>query len=298
MDSERAKFVLGSFRANGSDVDDMDFAEALRMATTDLELGEWLVKERAFDAEFAESLARVELPDGLRAKVLLAMVQGAPEFPKADIELDKQMFFAIGNLKPPAGMRNQIIDAMERSAHVSLKKKSSDIWVKFGVPLAAAAGIAFAFIMSGKGEKPVEQVVSNKLTVDAVQAGFVNVYRSTSFRLEERGDDKVKLIKHLRSKGLPCGGMKFPPGLEHLKGLGCCELVVNGKKGSVICFNEENGMVHLIIFRRGDIEEELPGVENPNISLEGEWAKASWANDRYAYTLISQRGSGDPGRFF
>ncbi len=39
MDKERAKFVLQSFRPDGADVDDIDFAEALVLATKDRELG-------------------------------------------------------------------------------------------------------------------------------------------------------------------------------------------------------------------------------------------------------------------
>ncbi len=309
MDRERAKFVLGCFRSDGSDADDRDFADALHLATMDRELGEWLVRERAFDAEFAESLARVDLPEGLRARVLLAMVQGAPDTPKVEFEHDKLMISALSGVRIPEGLRGRVLEAMERSVServVAEKRKKVDGWIRFGIPLAAAAGVAFAFAQLGGGDRADEVVVVDevedenlhKVSLGDVQAGFVRVYESSVFRLEEHGDDKVKLVGHLRSKGLPCGGMKFPPGLEELKGLGCCELVVEGKRGSVICFKEESGVVHLIIFKRNDIDGELPGFENPNIEMEGEWAKASWANERYAYTLISNREAGDPSRFF
>jgi hypothetical protein len=309
MDRDRAKFVLGCFRSDGSDAGDRDFADALHFATLDRELGEWLVRERAFDAEFAESLARVDLPQGLRERVLLAMVQGAPDTPKVEFEHDKLMIGALSGVTIPEGLRGRVLEAMDRSNYervMAEEGKKMDGWIRFGIPLAAAAGVALAFAQLGSGDKAAEVVVVDeveneilhKVSLSAVQAGFVNAYESSVFRLEVHGEDKVKLVGHLRSKGLPCGGMKFPPGLEELDGLGCCELVVDGKRGSVICFNEETGIVHLIIFKRNDIDGELPGFENPNIEMEGEWAKASWANERYAYTLISNRDGGDPSRFF
>ena len=56
MDKERARFVLSCFRPDGADAGDPDFAEALRMAAGDRELGEWLARERAQDAAFAQAL--------------------------------------------------------------------------------------------------------------------------------------------------------------------------------------------------------------------------------------------------
>ena len=50
MDKEQARFILRSFRPDGADVNDQDFAEALALATANRELGEWLAAERAFDA--------------------------------------------------------------------------------------------------------------------------------------------------------------------------------------------------------------------------------------------------------
>jgi len=56
MDKEQAKFILRSFRPDGSDVNDKDFSEALALAMEDRELGEWLAAERAFDASLADAL--------------------------------------------------------------------------------------------------------------------------------------------------------------------------------------------------------------------------------------------------
>ena len=53
MDKEQAKFILQSFRPDGADAQDPDFAEALALAAQDRELGDWLASERAQDAAFA-----------------------------------------------------------------------------------------------------------------------------------------------------------------------------------------------------------------------------------------------------
>jgi hypothetical protein len=287
MDKERAKFVLQSFRPDGADVGDDDFAEALQLATKDRELGEWLVRERAFDAEFAECLARVELPQGLRESVLLAMVQSGSGYPKMDQQDDHVISAGLAGIKVPTELRARILESMERTKIVEMQPTS---WMRYAMPVAAAAGVvmAFVFFMDQPKNANLADVPKNRITVDAVQASFVGMYQTPGFSLEKRGTDQHELVSYLQGKKLPCGGMKFPKGLEGMKGLGCREIMVGEKKGSLICFGEQDGIVHLIIFRRDDVDGVLPSVEQPNITKSGEWAQACWANEKYAYTLISK----------
>jgi len=287
MDKERAKFVLQSFRPDGADADDSDFTEALKLATKDLDLGQWLMKERAFDAEFAECLARVDLPQGLRESVLLAMVQSGSGYPKAELENDRAMAAGLASVKVPVGLRARVLESMERTRIVETK---SSQWMSFAMPVAAAAGMVMAFVFLVDHPKDGSFAASSKrqVTVDAVQASFVGMYQTPGFSLEKKGTDQHELVSYLRAKKLPCGGMKFPKGLEAMKGLGCCEIEVGEKKGSLICFGEKEGIVHLIIFRRNDMEGDLPSVDQPHIGRSGEWAQACWANENFAYTLISK----------
>lgn len=280
-------FVLRSFRPDGADVGDADFAQALTLATKDRELGEWLVKERAFDAEFAECLARVELPQGLRESVLLAMVQSGSGYPKPEQADDHLMVAGLASVKVPSELRARILESMEGTKIVEMESKS---WMRFAMPVAAAAGMvmAFVFLMETPKSKALADSEKNRITVDAVQASFVGMYDTPGFSLEKKGTDQHELVSYLQGKKLPCGGMKFPKGLEGMKGLGCREIMVGDKKGSLICFGEHDGIVHLIIFRRDDVDGELPTVEQPCITKSGEWAQACWANEKYAYTLISK----------
>jgi hypothetical protein len=298
MDKERARFVLRSFRPDGADSDDVDFAEALRFATNDRELGEWLMRERAFDAEFAEALARVELPEGLREKVFLAMVQDRGGFPKADSAFDAAMIASIGAIKVPEGLRENVIEAMERTAKV---ERGAFGWKRVGIPLAAAAGIALAFLLADGGQsentvaKPVPPV---KIGIESVQAGFVRIHDSPTFSIDQVDGGMPHLISHLRAKGLPCGGGYLPPGLEGVRSLGCRELVIDGKRGSLICFDTESGTVHLVIFRRTDVSDELPEMEQPVIEQSGSWAKAHWRKEKYAFSLMAMRDRDSLAGFF
>ena len=298
MDKERARFVLRSFRPDGADSQDVDFAEALNLATSDRELGEWLMRERAFDAEFAEALARVELPDGLREKVFLAMVQDGGGFPKADSAFDTAMISSISEISIPIGLRENVLEAMEWTANI---EHGTFGWKRVGIPLAAAAGIALAFILvdGGKQDTTIVKIPEpDRIAMDAMQAGFVRIHDSPLFSLDKETKDMPHLISYLREKGLPCGGGYLPPGLEGIKGLGCRELVIDGIRGSLICFDTENGTVHLVIFRRADVVDELPGMDHPLIEQSGDWAKASWRKEKYAFSLMAMTDKDSLARFF
>ncbi len=297
MDKEKAKFVLQSFRPDGADAHDGDFAEALLLATEDRELGEWLMRERAFDAEFAEAFARVDLPEGLRQSVLLAMVQDGGDFPKVDMVEEGKWIKAMAGIEVPAGLRERCLMAMEQTVKV---EKAGFGWGRFGIPLAAAAGIALAFVL-GRGGEPEEIAAltdDGKVSVEAVQAGFVRTFESPVFSLDEAGGAAPQLISYLKEKGLPCGDGFLPPGLKGIAGLGCRELLIDGKRGSLICFDEKSGPVHLVIFLRSDVRCDLPDISNPEIEQSGHWAKASWASGKYVFSMMSLRDKGEMTGFF
>ncbi|QTN31724.1 hypothetical protein HZ994_05085 [Akkermansiaceae bacterium] len=286
MDRERAKFVLRSFRPDGADAVDADFAEALQMATGDRELGEWLMRERAFDAEFAEALARVDLPEGLREGVLLAMVRGEGGFPRVDQEGEREIIVAMAGIAVPPGLRGRILEAMEQTAKV---QRESFGWKRFGIPLAAAAGVALAFVFVDGSAPAAGNTAARPITVKAVQAGFVRTFESPIFSLDREDEKPPQLMSYLRGKGLPCGKGYLPPGLIGVKGLGCRELVIDGKRGSLLCFDEAGGTVHLVIFRKKDVGCKLPGMASPMLEQDGHWAEASWCSGDFVFVLLGMR---------
>jgi hypothetical protein len=122
--------------------------------------------------------------------------------------------------------------------------------------------------------------------VEVVQAGFIRTFESPLFSLDETRDDQQELVRHLESRKLPCPGC-LPPGLVGVKGIGCRELVIDGKRGSLVCYDErEAGIVHLVIFRREDVCGELPERDHPSFAQKGHWAAARWEDENHVFILI------------
>ena len=102
-----------------------------------------------------------------------------------------------------------------------------------------------------------------------VQAGFIRTFESPLFSLDVTKESNQVLINHLRSRKLPCPAGCLPKGLKGVKGIGCRELVIDGKRGSLICFDErEAGVVHLVVFQREDVSGALPESDHPVLAPE------------------------------
>ena len=70
MSNNEAKFVLGAYRADGSDAEDATFAAALAQAKSDPALGAWFARAQAHDAAMAAKLSEIAPPAGLREAIL------------------------------------------------------------------------------------------------------------------------------------------------------------------------------------------------------------------------------------
>lgn len=287
MDKEQARFILRSFRPDGADMNDHDFAGALACAMQDRELGEWLAEERAFDAAFANALSSVEMPENLREDILGCLAGARGDYPVAEDANDGALIGAFAMIQPPAALREGILAAMARSAVAAAPVRHRSLWSRLAMPLAAAAGVALAWVWT-VGESPEERprVARKAVDMDVVQAGFIRTYESPLFSLDETWEDPGELAAHLKSRKLPCPGC-LPPGLVGMKSIGCRELVVDGKRGFMVCFDEsEAGSVHLLIFSRADISGDLPKRTHPAFATKGHWSSARWEDERHVFILI------------
>ena len=287
MDKEQARFVLQSFRPDGADVEDPEFTEALKLAMENRELGEWLASERAFDAAFANALGGVDLPENLREDIMACLAAERGDFSHAEDANDALWIGAMASIQPPAALRNAVIAALGRTAGKDIVP--ANIWKfrRLAIPLAAAAGIALAFFIT-RPAPPTTVVENQSVPIAAVQAGFVQTYESPSFALEAKQEDQQVLVKHLRERKLPCP-VDLPRGLRNVKGLGCRELVIDGRRGSLVCFKVSGtGLVHMVIFRREDISCDLPSKESPSFSRDGKWASAKWADGNKVFLVMSE----------
>ena len=286
MDKEQARFILRSFRPDGADVSDPDFAEALKLAMENRELGEWLAHERAFDAAFASALTSLDLPENLRTDIIACLAAERGDFPPTEDLQDVAWIVALASVQPPASLREEVLAAMSRTVASEKVAAPLSIFRRMAIPLAAAAGIALAFLVT-RPAAPITVARNETVPVEVLKASFVKTYESPSFDLEEKREDPKMLVQHLKERELPCPGC-LPPGLRDLKGIGCRELEIHGKRGSLICFKVgECGIVHIVIFRREDVSGDFPRGTLPTFDRQGDWASARWQDDRNVFIMMS-----------
>ena len=306
MDKDEARFILQSFRPDGADAGDADFTEALKLAAGDRELGEWLADERALDSAFSQALGSIAAPASLRERILAGATAGLGGRPQAECDLDARMIGAMAAVQPPAEMRCKLLAAMMQSR---AEEAQPQWWRKAAWPLAAAAGIALAFIFTGGSGVPAAPVADNlpavtqpagifpitvvepgTIPVQMVQDSFIQIFESPLYEVGgEFPETHEQIIQILEKKKLPCPKC-LPPGLVGVEGLGCRELVIGGKRGSLVCLDDpENGRVHLAIFKREDVCGELPTREKPQMTQCGPWAVARWVDENHVFVLIGSK---------
>lgn len=307
MDKQQAQFILRSFRPGETDVSAQDFAEALALAASNRDLGEWLAEERAMDEAFVQALGGIELPKRLREDILGCLDGERRDYPDADDAQDAAMIGALASVKVPTGLRGEILAAMERSVPRAPEQETAAIveastlvpfWKRLAVPLAAAAGIALALIVTrGPGDTQLAQ--ANPVPIEAVPVSFIQTYESPDFALDVKQDSREQLVEVLHSRSLPCPCC-LPPGLENSKSIGCRELVINGRHGSLICFQQdEMGAVHLVIFKREDVDGSCANnLSDPCYLTQGKWSIARWQNDDSVFFLIGEGAEEEMKKLF
>lgn len=286
MDNDQARFILNSFRPDGADAADPSFAEALKLAVENRELGEWLAEQRAFDAAFANALGSVELPEHFREDLIAGLAMEHRDFPQAEDANDALMIHALSSLQPPPQLRSQLIAALETSSPVAVPKVSnSRKWV---APLTLAAGVALGFFVTRRVDPPLS-ASAPPLKGETVLAGFSKIYGSPLFRLQEKSQSLQELTAHLAAENLPAP-CSLPPGLQQLKGIGCRDIIMGGKRGSLVCFHiGEKGVLHLLVFRCCDVVDEPKSpTAGPAFSEGGGWASARWMHGENVYFAMSQ----------
>ena len=304
MDKEQARFILQSFRPDGADAKDPDFAAALLAATEDRELGDWLAAERAEDAGFAEALDRVEIPDDLRASILTVLQGGTPE--AEDPGLDAAFRQALLEVQPPTGLKAQILAAMEVGGRppASLSEAPRRAWSWLHSASVAAAVILGAFLALEFTREPddsrreVAGLSKRKVEMSAIQTV------AAGLDLDVERSQPRELAAFLERRNLPVPlAADMPRGLEMGPLVGCKILSIGEKQASLLCFNKEGlGTVHLVVVRAADLEESLATRREAG---EGCWqcprtklSVASWEAGERAYFLLGKVDPASLGEVF
>jgi hypothetical protein len=294
MDKEEARFILRCFRPDGADAENPDFAEALAWAAKDRELGEWLVRERARDAGFAAALSALTIPTALREEILagLAVERGEASAELGADAFDRSVMGAMAGIRPPARLRGEILAAMERTLAPPPRR-----WWHYGVPAAAAAGVVFALMATRTPPPqgvvqvtPPQNVVATaaSLPISRVEEGFIRTFEAPGFRLDLQNKDHHALFEHIKNAKLPCPNRCLPKGLKQFAGYGCRQLEIDGKKGALVCFKQDDDIVHLVVFKRCDVKCRVP-KDQPSFGKHGKWARARWSDDEWVFVLMGEK---------
>lgn len=310
MDKDQARFILQSFRPDGADAQDPDFAAALALAAEDRELGEWLAAERAQDSAFAAALSEVSIPEDLRRNILGVLEGESASMAEADFsEMDAAFVGALASVRPPDGLREQILTAMSveegnagskvtsiANAREKADKASHRVrnWLSTA---AVAAAVVFGAILAVQVTSD-DEGGAGTLTRSTVEYESIALISAEGMQLEKRAQAPAQLVAYLEEQGAPTPALEhLPKGLLDAPGVGCKVLQIEGKKAAVICFDKAGvGTVHLVVIDRKDVGGELPKVGGaskdcwrcPNTRL----SVAAWEADDDALFLLGEMPEG------
>ena len=300
MDKKRAQFILQSFRPDGADAKDPDFAEALSLATEDRELGEWLARERAQDAAFAAALSDLEIPEDLRDAVL-AMFEGD----EAELtEFDSGFIGALASVRAPEGLRDQILDAMEVEQKVVPIRRFPRLlkWASSAVAVLAVM-VVVAIFFGASGGRALAGT-----SPDEVKNSAIEMLESPFFSLDLTNDRQTKLYDWLQGEDLPSPAEEdLPKGLKGVKGVGCKYLEVGESKhkASLVCYRKANDtIVHLVMLEKSALKCEgvceLPSAMEfcRDCDINSGWAVTEWADAEHVFLLFSKMGSDEMTTLF
>jgi len=299
MDKEQARFILASFRPDGADARDEDFAEALSLAAEDRELGEWLARERSLDAEFARALAGAEIAESLRESILLGMNLQVHEIGAADSALDSLFIGALAGVHPPAALRANILTAMQASATVGPPRRSAGLqrWL---MPLGAAAVVMLGGwlalqIQPPASKPPVVAIPAPRISTDQIMLTSIRTLEAPGAHMEMVTSERDEIDGWLALRKLPAP-LTLPSGLRKVPCLGCRTIVVDGYRGSMVCYDSDAGPIHLVVFNRPCVLGSIPNT--PVVSEMEGWTVAKWCDGRRAYIMLTRAAPDQVNRLF
>lgn len=316
MDKEQAQFILHSFRPDGADAADSDFAEALQLAAEDRELGEWLADERAADSAFAAALSEVEIPDELRMHILAVMRGEKPGNPAQETEMDDLLVDALSHVDPPAGLRDQILAAMYvQEAQVTgidgeanHESAPENVTAMPEAPAARSrlgwqriASLAAAVVLGGFLAMQIDlggsssSALANRVAAYDVQTEAARMLNS-KFALDVVNSQPAQVTNWLVDQQLPAPS-RLPSGLQGMKMMGCKKIQLAGdRSASLLCFVKSSGdKIHLVVINNDHIRDaHLPGMDEVK---KGDcyhcpktgWNMTKWRDRDNTYLLFAKK---------
>lgn len=286
---ERYKFILNSYRPDGADSNDPDFAEALQMAAEDRELGAWLAAERAHDAMFAHALQEIELPEGLKEEILSVL-----EYDGAATEhdsIDGDFIGALASISPPEGLREQILSAMEMESNASASEKvvAFPMWKWASIAVAALVTISFIIINVGSNNGDGSPIAMHELQL---QGGNIV---SASYEMDVTSNQLTDVNDWFAEQNYPVAS-DIPKGLAQTAPQGGKKIIINGIEVSVVFFEQKQmGKLFLLIIDSKDVKNIDDLAELGKVSIREcrtcpryDFTVVSWRKGDKAYMLLTK----------
>ena len=185
----------------------------------------------------------------------------------------------------PAGLRDSILAGTKLSSPVATTKRA---WWRqpWGIALAAAA--AAALLLTGATTRPGQAI--------AVVSGLRSILRVA--KLDATGEHpahgkKAYLLgevgEWLENPNTQLGAETFPGNLADLKLDGCRTIDIAGREVLEICFRRDTGWYHVYLAPRESFEDgSLQG--GPLFQQQGQFASATWADDKFVYLVTGTAG--------
>lgn len=255
-DSLDDSILLGWMRAHLTDPDCID-DDALRIrveaALADPAMRRRMEEDAAFDDRFRDSLREHHAPQGLLTRILIE--HGAESGPGAAPAAERGRWFHFG---------------------------------AFGMTAAALIIVAVSFTFFRPLQNPASAAGGDEFFVEELVNSIELAVQSPidARRIGRLSEAHTFLAHHGHTN--PAAP---PPSLRNEQSFSCRVLESKGMKIAMICFQTEDGVVHLISFPARDVPNRgmLTGPGGrPVLRSVGEHSVASWVNDDEVHMLLSR----------
>ena len=184
---------------------------------------------------------------------------------------DSAIAAKIESIRPPAGLREAIL----AGAKVSRKPAARPFWQHPGL-VAAAAVVAIALGLTMTSRQYKAKAADSEMAQFALDDMVHGKHGG-------HGAETGALSHWLSTAATPLSA-SMPVNFDVLKSTGCRTLSVAGHDVMEVCFERSGAEFHLYVARLGDVHSSEHG---PDYVSDAEGSAASWADSRYAYTLVT-----------
>ncbi|MBJ05977.1 MAG: hypothetical protein CMO40_02505 [Verrucomicrobiaceae bacterium] len=314
MDREQARFILRSFRPDGTDEDNPDFGEALAVALEDRELGAWLAAERTQDAFYVAALSDLVAPSTLQAEILERIkndprqkrpTEAESEDEPKVIVFDPPRIDLAAEAPRPATRQHEALTVLKVETRVGAGEpmlarpgegqentRSPSWWKTATVSVALVLGAFAAFELTstsrGSADAGEGSVALSKLEHRAIKevAHPVNF----SLRSSDLRDHRAWLLRN-RAPAFDPG--EIPDQMAAARAVGCRIFMMGQTRISLVCLEREGQPVHLVVMGAEDLKpEDLQKLRNGRSEC---WqcpatkvSVAAWEDSGQVYLLLGK----------